>query len=55
MKFKVADYLDVLDYILTRTRALLEIIPDDDKEARELTIRHIAVLDELRGLMTRVN
>lgn len=46
--YSAADYIDVLDYMLERTQALLLLIPEDDSDARETTLYQISVMQELK-------
>jgi hypothetical protein len=48
MIYGVGDYLDALDHCIERSEALLLLIPEDDEDAREMTLYHIAALSELR-------
>lgn len=48
MIYSIPDYLEVLDYMLERTQALLLVIPEVDKDGREMTLYHISVMEELK-------
>lgn len=46
--WRVDDYLEVIDKSVARLQMLLELIPEDDEEARDEVEMEISQLGELR-------